>query len=270
MKTSALVATCLTALVTLLGVSSARAAEPFRLRVLTYNIKNCKGNDGVVDVARVAAVIKQAQPDVVLLQEVDKGVARSKWVDQPAELGRLTGLKSGFARLKKWGDGDYGNAMLSRFPAKGVKGVRTLLGPDALTPSVIGFEIRPGAGVPPIFVIGAHLNVEHADLRLAQAQELTNFAVQRGGLVILGGDMNAKPGSPPIALLRSAWTDATAAGEAPTFPATKPRIKIDYIFCRPADAWRVVETRVIEEPMAADHCPVLVVLEYRGEPAKAE
>lgn len=38
---------------------------------------------------------------------------------------------------------------------------------------------------------------------------------------------------------------------------------IDYVFYRPAEPWRVVSAEVVEESLASDHRPVLVVLEWR-------
>jgi endonuclease/exonuclease/phosphatase (EEP) superfamily protein YafD len=46
---------------------------------------------------------------------------------------------------------------------------------------------------------------------------------------------------------------------------TMPNVRtIDYVLPRKADGWRVVETQVIEERVASDHRPVLVVLEWKG------
>jgi hypothetical protein len=45
------------------------------------------------------------------------------------------------------------------------------------------------------------------------------------------------------------------------FPSVQPRTKIDYVFFRPADGWRVVEQQVVDEPVASDHRPLPVVLE---------
>jgi endonuclease/exonuclease/phosphatase family metal-dependent hydrolase len=45
-----------------------------------------------------------------------------------------------------------------------------------------------------------------------------------------------------------------------TFPADKPDRWIDYIMVRPAEKWEVVEVRVLEEPVASDHRPLLAVL----------
>lgn len=63
------------------------------LRVLTYNIHHGEGTDGVLDLERIAGVIKGASPDLVALQEVDVGAERTGGVDQAGELGRLTGMQ---------------------------------------------------------------------------------------------------------------------------------------------------------------------------------
>ena len=76
-------------------VAAAGAAQDIRL--MSYNILHGKGADGQVDIARIAAVIDREKPDFVGLQEVDRGVSRSHGIDEPAELGRLTGLHPTFA-----------------------------------------------------------------------------------------------------------------------------------------------------------------------------
>ena len=53
------------------------------LRVLSYNIHHAEGIDGKLDVARIARVINDCQPDLVALQEVDKLVERTESIDQP-------------------------------------------------------------------------------------------------------------------------------------------------------------------------------------------
>lgn len=69
---------------------------PLRLRVLTYNIHHGAGIDGKLDLERIARVIRDARPDIVALQELDRNTQRTRKVDQPAELARLTGLHGTF------------------------------------------------------------------------------------------------------------------------------------------------------------------------------
>jgi endonuclease/exonuclease/phosphatase family metal-dependent hydrolase len=53
----------------------------------------------------------------------------------------------------------------------------------------------------------------------------------------------------------------TADQPLPTIPVEKPARQIDYVLVRPANRWKVVETRVLDETVASDHRALLVVLE---------
>ncbi len=96
--------------------ASGHAAKPVRVRVLTYNIHHGAGTDGKTDLARTAGAIKRLTPDLVALQEVDKATTRSRGVDQAAELGRLTGMHFAFGKAMDFAGGQYGEAILSRYP----------------------------------------------------------------------------------------------------------------------------------------------------------
>lgn len=92
-----------------------RSEEPLRLRVLTYNIHHGEGVDGRLDLVRIAKVIQEVDPDIAALQEVDQNAGRSGQVDQAAELGRLTKMRSVFGGNIELQGGKYGNALLTRF-----------------------------------------------------------------------------------------------------------------------------------------------------------
>ena len=90
---------------------------PVVLRVMTYNIHHAEGLDGKVDLQRIANVIRQSNADAVALQEVDKNTERTGGINMPAELARLTGMNVAFgANLDNYQGGQYGTAILSRFP----------------------------------------------------------------------------------------------------------------------------------------------------------
>ncbi len=78
---------------------------------------------------------------------------------------------------------------------------------------------------------------------------------------ILTGDLNARPDSRVMDELKKSWSMAGDGEDLNTFPAGAPRIKIDYVLFRPANRWKVIEARVLDEPIASDHRPLLVVLE---------
>lgn len=88
------------------GPSAAKAGSI--LRVLTYNIHHGRGTDDLVDIPRIAAVIKALQPDLVALQEVDQRTRRTGGVDQTARLAELTQLHGQFMRQIDFEGGRYG------------------------------------------------------------------------------------------------------------------------------------------------------------------
>ena len=90
---------------------------PNSLTVMSYNIREGRGNDGNRDLNHVAAVIDAIDPDIVALQEVDKNTEGSGYLDQTAELASLTQMPYyEFGKARDWDRGDLGNAILSQYP----------------------------------------------------------------------------------------------------------------------------------------------------------
>ncbi|MCA9018054.1 MAG: endonuclease/exonuclease/phosphatase family protein, partial [Planctomycetaceae bacterium] len=92
-----------------------------------------------------------------------------------------------------------------------------------------------------------------------------HFAVDDGVPTILAGDMNALPDTEPIQILLKQWTNAIDKDATPTAPSTKPKSRIDYIFYRPATRFEMVESKVIDEPLASDHRPVFAILKLKQQ-----
>lgn len=241
------------------------SASGLELRVLTYNIHHGEGTDGKLDLERIAEVIRGFRPDLVALQEVDKGTERTRKVDQAAELGRLTGMHAVFGKALDYDGGEYGAAILSRWPFE-----RT----DAhVLPGSLGHETRPaltarlkpGEDQPAITLVSIHLDHQEEKERLTQAQRLLELiAAERDRPVILAGDFNALQASPVLRLFETDWMNPTASKPLFTIPSEKPTRQIDYVLFHPADRWRVVKSEVVESD-ASDHCPLLVVVELTSE-----
>ena len=123
-------------------------------------------------------------------------------------------------------------------------------------------KIRPAGRGPALLFVSTHLDhTREENERLRQAARLNElFAKDHEGPVILAGDLNAVPQSKPMQNLFGLWTDAAAANPQPTISSEKPRSRIDYVLFRPQSGWRVIETRVLDEPVASDHRPLLAVL----------
>ena len=232
------------------------------IRVLTYNIRHGAGMDDSVDLRRAAAVINAVRPDIVALQEIDSATSRTDHVDQATRLGALTRMRAAFGGFMGYRDGQYGMAILSRHPILASTNHRL---PDGLEPrTALGVTTQVEGMATPMVVVGIHLYATEEE-RLAQARRLTEIFEGEQLPVLLVGDFNSEPGSAVIEHLAQQWSIPAKSPPTLTFPADVPEREIDYIMLRPASQFEVIEVRVVEEVMASDHRPVLLVVRWRGE-----
>jgi endonuclease/exonuclease/phosphatase family metal-dependent hydrolase len=236
-----------------------------RLRVMTYNIHHCAGVDGKLDINRIATIIKDANADLVALQEVDNAVKRSGRLDQAAELGRATGFNPVFGKAVDWDGGDYGQAILSKFPTP-IESHKVYKLPvtGGREPRIaLAVRVTPSKPITPITFITVHLEHQHEGDRLAQARRLKEVLDQIPTKnVIVAGDFNAMPESDALKVFSDAgWKNAS--GDDKTFPASLPVRKIDWVWLPKESPWKVVNNDVIAERVASDHRPVVVELEWK-------
>jgi endonuclease/exonuclease/phosphatase family metal-dependent hydrolase len=263
------VAICFTILVCIFGQPSVGIGDDSKptIRVLCYNIHYGQGNDGVYDIQRLADVIKQHKPDLVAVQEVDVGVERSSRIHEAQLLGELTGMSVRYGPTQHYQGGLFGNAILSRLPI-----VEVVIHPLPYTESTpervtyprgaIALTVR-GPNEKLIRFVSTHFQHNVPEDRVAEAAAINQLFAGDDVPTILAGDMNAKPGSDPIRTLLEKWTSTVGDSPLPTAPSAKPTSRIDYIFYRPQAAFELIEARVVDEPMASDHCPVFAALKLR-------
>jgi len=231
-------------------------------RVVTYNIHHGAGLDDRVDLVRIAAVLGRLDPDVVALQEVDRGVVRSGGEDQARRLGELLGMRHAFGAFMDYQGGQYGMAILSRCPIRKTNPVRLPEGNEPRIALAVELE-RPGGGA--MTVIGVHFDWVGDDaFRFAQAREVARMLDTLSTPHILAGDFNDQPGSRTLGLFQERATEAIKPdGRTFTFSADDPRREIDFIFVSRAHGWAIVDVEVVAERVASDHMPVVAELLLR-------
>lgn len=249
------------------AAAASRGSAPAPLQVLVYNIHAGKDVAGVHNLERVADAVRTSGADLVLLQEVDRRTERSGREDQLATLERLTGMHGAYGRTIDYQGGEYGIAVLSRWPilADTLHPLRVAPPPE---PTGRPYEERgalhavvdaPGGRM---HVVTTHLDASSNDFfRLQQVsgvRELARRLERTGERVLVGGDFNAVPESPVIArMLTDGWRDAwTVCGSGPGFtsPVEVPRRRIDYLILPPQ--LRCEQARVLDT-LASDHRAVL-------------
>ena len=221
------------------------------VKLMTYNIRHGAGMDDVIDLDRQAAVIQGAAPDVVGLQEVDSVVKRSSYIDQAAYLGQSLGMYATFGGAIPLTRGKYGVAILSKEAPMSVHHL-PLPGNEARTLLVCEFEEYVFATT--------HLDLEE-ECRIASLPIIIEEAASWDKPFFICGDWNDQPGSTFITKVRKDFNilnNTTSSSANYTFPARNPTKIIDYI----ASYGRVIKSirsrKVINEPEASDHRPVLV------------
>lgn len=251
-----------TALVAFSIVGAVRAEEPLTIRVLSYNVHHGEGTDGKLDLARLASVIEAAKPDLVALQEIDVLAERTGKIDQAAELSRLTKLHVAFGASMEFQGGQYGNAVLSRWPIVSSKVHPLPRFGDGEPRSVFVCEIDlPGREEHlPFFAthFGFHAGTHERLASVETIEEIVKAMPSRPA--ILAGDLNDVPGSEPLEKLAETWK-LTNQKPMPTVPVEQPTKQIDFVLYRPEERWRTVDVTVLEEAVASDHRPILAEVE---------
>ena len=229
---------------------------------MSYNVHVGTGMDKRLDLRRVADVIRRERPDLVGLQEVDVGVARTNRIDQITELARLTGMRAAFAPNLEYQGGWYGVAVLSRFPI--LKTEHRLFDHlrEAERRGLLLVEVE--AGGRSLSFATTHLDYQHRDNRRFETEQLLAALSGVRRPLVVAGDFNDEPTGDSYKLMLTRFADAWAAaspqGHGLTYPADRPVKRIDYVFhsaaLRARRAWVV-------ESLASDHRAVMAELEFK-------
>ena len=243
-------------------------------RVLVYNVHAGKTVHGVESIGQIAAVVRSTNADIVMLQEVDKGTKRSGNIDQTAELARLTGFHGAFGSALDYDGGQYGVAILSRWPILSdtlyhlpVEPPQTRSGGSMEPRGALRVLIKSPRGT--LAVINTHLDPSGNDhWRKQEADSIASLVAQTRrnvGLVIVGGDFNSTPESSVqlglrAAGLRDAWMEC-GSGAGLSYPDSVPAKRIDYLFL--TGGIRCLSTHVVDT-RASDHRPVFFEVSLRA------
>ena len=215
---------------------------------MSYNIRNGRGIDEVSKLERVITAIQKQAPDVIALQEVDSVTERCHGEYILGTIADSTGMYASYAPAIDFQGGKYGVGILSKekpvsckhFQLPGREEQRTLL--------VVEFK--------DYVYCCTHISLTPED-QLLSLPLIQQYTKEFQKPVFIAGDMNAHPDSEFIHGLKQQFQLVTPTDQY-TFPADQPNETIDYIAIRNADAAKiqVVQSEVVNEPVASDHRPI--------------
>lgn len=245
-----------------------RHADDRHIRVMTYNIHSCLGRDGRFSPERIARIIARYNPDIIGLQELDAGKARSGAIHQTRVIADILDMKFLFHPVHEIDEEQYGVSVLSRYPitlhrAASLPRIRKKEPRGALW---VQFSI----GAHTIDFINTHLSTSPGERNL-QIQELLSetwlHALGPDRYVIFCGDFNIFPMTQSYRRILTRFNDIYHV-----CPESRPRAtwmglgRIDHIF-----ASKNITVHSIHVPrnqltrMASDHFPIVAVLEMKED-----
>ncbi len=235
-----------------------------QLRIMSYNIHVGipPTKPGITDIDAIVRAIKEQDPDVIALQEVDVNTARTGKINEAAIIAEKLKMNFFFAKAIDHDGGDYGVAILSKYPLSETKIHRltTVEGtkgePRVMATAKITLKNRIA-----IRFASTHLDAQSSPVnREKQIAEIVEISSSETLPFIIAGDFNAQQTSSVIKKLDEKFT-RTCQDCAPTFPVVKPNRAIDFIAFSNTSKIKVLSHSVIQEHYASDHLPIVASLE---------
>lgn len=247
-------------------LDSPTPTEDGSVRVLVWNVHYAVSADGALELETIADVVERHEPDVVLLNEVSRGWLIGGGADMASWLADRLGGHHAFAPAA---DRQFGNVVVSRWPLRDVEVHRLPYGQGPQHRSALAATVSTGAGE--LRVVSAHLQ-QYRSSEPTRMQQLgvllPRLESSETGAIVVGGDFNARPEDPEIALMTAAGylsaVDEVGDPLAMTIPSAAPTARYDWLFGRGV---RFTRADVLVRERASDHLPILAtVVPLTGSP----
>lgn len=245
---------CAVVLLGILLLLPSRTEAASTVRVLTYNIHHCEGQDKKLDLERIARIITSSKADVVCLQEVDKELKRSNKLDVARVLAEQLDMTFRFGVNYRFAGGEYGTAILSRWPIVSTE--------NHALPTPKKEEPR-GCLEVVLDIDGQQVQVLCTHWGLTSEQRADHgkatVALVKEGPVIVAGDFNEGVDGEGVQALLKELSHSYGGDALPkTYPTPEARGLIDFIFYKGmmlTHEAQVLDTA--ESRVASDHFPVV-------------
>ena len=251
-----------------------------KIKLMTYNMHRAIGVDRRFRLDRIVEIVRDHDPHLLLLQEVDRGVPRSRRLDLAAELAERLDFPHFAAGHNVWlKEGTYGNATLSRFEILTERNIDLTIGRKKRrgcqhTRLRVPHPSRPTT----VDLFNLHLGLSARE-RKRQIEQLIRSAefldLSFRAPCIIGGDFNdwrslLRPILQDTCKFRSATDRVRGASvrAIPTYPSFAPQGALDRIYYR--GPWRLLTAYSCRHQLAkvaSDHLPIIVELSLRADSA---
>ncbi len=237
--------------------------EKKKLTVMTYNIHHgAPEGSEVVNLENIANTLKAKSPDLIALQEVDVNVPRSGKVNQAQKLAELLGMEYFFSKSIDYQGGEYGVAVLSKFPISNKRRIELPMPTSGEKRSVALVSVNLGEGVSLEFG-STHLDLNVPN-RTAQAIHLNALGMEANKPMMIAADYNAEVSTSELQEMQKVFSFSCKNGCPNSFPVRNPTKAIDLVASnkKASDIFGLMSAVALTGSYASDHLPVMVVYNY--------
>jgi endonuclease/exonuclease/phosphatase family metal-dependent hydrolase len=243
-------------------------------RIVTYNVHKCRGLDRRVRPLRIVAVLREANADIIALQEVLSIEDSQPEREQARFIAEELGMHHYVGENRRLDGGSYGNVILSRVPLSNVRNYEiTWRGREPRGCLCADAHLGPSAT---IHIFNVHLGTAFFERR-HQARELTGKRILanpelRGARVVLG-DFNEWTKGLASQLLSAHLESADIhhhLRRARTYPGPFPFMHLDHIYYDSAlELQRLTLHKTRTALIASDHLPLVADFRLRSSGTEA-
>jgi len=238
------------------------------MRLLLYNIRYAVGGGASLHVPlpgagyvlgnqtvlpEITRFIKDVDPDIVGLIEIDTGSIRSRMVNQAEKLASDLGMNTSYET--KYGEKSInqilpiirkqGNAFMA---AQRVHGEKFHYFDTGIKRLIIELEMEHFA----VFLVHLSLKYRHRHLQLRHLHDLVEATAKP---VIVAGDFNTFWGKNEIYLfMRAAGLKSANVDSIPTYPSRSPRKELDFVLYQEGIE---VQSFSVPDIRLSDHLPLI-------------
>lgn len=241
-----------------------------KLNIGTFNIQHGRNHvyylehhREIIDLDGVAEVIRSNGIEICGLNEVRNQEGNEGFCNQAKAIAERLGYHFAFAKAIDLRVGEYGNALVSKYPIESVRAVAIPAPEKEMRTGTEGYEDR--------VLLVAQLRIEkclltvlvcHFGLNPDEMQSAIGTVRKELATVdtpiVLMGDFNFTSDSEYYSALTDVLKDTAIPSDVPlTWPSHSPAQKIDYILVSDSVT---VETRWSPETMQSDHRPYFLTV----------
>lgn len=201
------------------------------LTLMTFNIRSANNENGSVELDKILEEIREAEADIIGLQEVERMMPRSGYQDQARIIAEELGYHYYYGGNINILGVQYGNALLSKYPI--LKASNHRLPKERLEPrGMIEADIDVDGSIWHVYVTHLGLNSKERNKQINYINQLVSH---RSGNILLMGDFNNHPDSWEMDLLDERLVDSAAALNCFdhytfTWRGDTPNVRIDRIY----------------------------------------